>query len=147
MLSRRPPAGAAFPEPRKQPIAVVEPSIELLALWSRDTPDREQPHRTRSGAAFFGRAALEGPTWRAHLIAWRGDDFIKDEGDPNYLSIRRDGTGYRGIRDYAEAGITHTLHLAKGALFETSFRFHRVERHYEYSYRLLGIVNVTARVK
>ena len=81
------------------------------------------------------------------LIAWRGDDFIKDEGDPNYLSIRRDGTGYRGIRDYAEAGITHTLNLAKGALLETSFRFHRVERHYEYSFRILARAAVNLKLR
>ena len=56
--------------------------------------------------AFFGRAAVEGFSWRAHLIMWRGDDYLKDEGDPNYQSIRRDGTRWRGVQDYAETGVT-----------------------------------------
>ena len=141
VLSRRLPAS------REQPIVVLDPSLELLGLWSHFTPDREQPQRTRDGAAFFGRAAIEGLAWRAHLIVWRGDDFIKDEGDPNYLSIRRDGTRYRGIRDYAEAGITKSFDVARASRLEASFRLHRVERHYEYSYRVLGVVRVRARVK
>jgi hypothetical protein len=122
-------------------------TLELLGLWSRHTPDREAVQPTRAGGAFFGRAAIERHRWRLHLIAWRGDDYIKDEGDPNYLSIRRDGSRYRGIRDYAEAGITRTWPLAPGARVETSFRVHRVERHYEYSYRILALVDVRARTK
>jgi hypothetical protein len=131
----------------EEPIVSVDASLELLGLWSHHTPDREQPGRTRDGGAFFGRASVELNEWRAHLIMWRGDDYVKDEGDPNYLSVRRDGTRYRGVRDYAEAGLTRTFRLAAGALLETSFRLHRVERHYEYSYRLLGIVDVRGRVK
>ncbi|MGH8639870.1 MAG: hypothetical protein ACREUZ_22315 [Burkholderiales bacterium] len=122
-------------------------TLELLGLWSRYTPDREAANPTRDGGAFFGRAAAERAGWRGHLIMWRGDDFIKDEGDPNYLSLRRDGTRYRGVRDYAEAGLTRTFSLAPGALIEASFRLHRVERHYEYSYRVVAVVDVRARVK
>jgi hypothetical protein len=135
------------PQPGGQPIAGLKPSVELLGLWSHDTPDREQPQRTRDGAAFFARAAVEGPAWRAHLIVWRGDDFLKDEGDPNYLSIRRDGTRYRGVRDYAEAGATKTFSVARNSVIEVSFRLHRVERHYEYSYRVVGVVRARARIK
>jgi hypothetical protein len=122
-------------------------ALELLGLWSHDTPDREAPERTRDGGAFFGRGSVERRGWRAHLIAWRGDDFRKDEGDPNYQSIRRDGTRYRGIRDYAEAGLTRTFTLAPGALMEASLRFHRVERDYAYSYRILGVVRARGRLK
>ncbi len=63
------------------------------------------------------------------------------------MSIRRDGTRYRGIRDYAEAGITKSFDVARASRLEASFRVHRVERHYEYSYRVLGVVRVRARVK
>jgi hypothetical protein len=122
-------------------------TLELLGLWSRYTPDREAPDPTRAGGAFFGRASAEARGWRGHLIAWRGDDFIKDEGDPNYMSLRRDGARYRGVRDYAEIGLTRTFGLAPGALVETSVRFHRVERHYEYSYRVLGVIRVDAKVR
>jgi hypothetical protein len=132
---------------REQPIAKLDGSLELLGLWSHYVPDRQQPMRTRDGAGFFGRAAVEGFSWRAHLIMWRGDDYLKDEGDPNYQSIRRDGTRWRGVRDYAEAGLTKTFDLAPGALIEVSFRYHRIEDHYEYSYRVLGIAHVSARVK
>lgn len=122
-------------------------SLEMLALWSHDTPDRQRPERTKDGAAFFGRAAIERSGWRAHLIMWRGDDFMKDEGDPNYRSRRRDGTRWRGVRDYAELGLTRTFALAPTAFIETSFRYHRVERFYEYSYRVLGVARAAARVK
>lgn len=131
----------------EQPIARLHPSIEVLGLWARDTPDREQPQRTRDGAAVLVRGAIEGFAWRAHLLLFRGDDFVKDEGDPNYLSLRRDGTRYRGVRDYSEIGFARTFALPRGAVFEAAFRLHRVERHYEYSYRLLGVFDVRARVR
>ena len=127
--------------------AGVTGTLELLALWSHDVPDRQQPQRTRDGAAFFGRAALEWPAWRAHLLMWRGDDYLKDEGDPNYQSVRRDGTRWRGIRDYAETGVTRTFVPAPGAVIEASFRYHRIEDHYEYSYRVLARVVVTGKIK
>ena len=128
-------------------MARVTGTLELLALWSHYVPDRQQPQRTRDGAAFFGRAAVEWPAWRAHLLMWRGDDFIKDEGDPNYQSVRRDGTRWRGIRDYAETGVTRTFVPAPGALLEASFRYHRIEDHYEYSYRVLARVRVTGKIR
>jgi hypothetical protein len=138
---------ARRPAPSRPPPAGLVPSIELIGLWSHHVPDRQQPGRTRDGAAFFGRAALEGSFWRGHLIMWRGDDYLKDEGDPNYLSIRGDGRRWRGVRDYAEAGITRTFRLAPEALIEASFRYHRVESHYEYSYRVLAVVSAKGRLK
>ena len=80
--------------------------------------------------------------WRGHLIVWRGDDFVKDEGDPNYLSVRRDGSRYRGVRDYSEAGIARTFRPAAGVTLEASARVHRVEGHYEYSYRIIGVTTL-----
>ena len=126
---------------------VARASLELYAAGSRFVPDRQRPDRQRNGAAFFGRAAAEEGGWRAHLIVWRGDDFVTDEGDPNYLSVRRDGTRYRGIRDYSEAGLTRTFALAPDVRAETSFRLHRVERHYEYSYRVLGVARLAWKVR
>ena len=78
-------------------------SAEGYGVLSRHAFDRERPELTQKGRAFLGRIAFEHDGWRGHLLMWRGTDFIKDEGDPNYLSIRRDGTLYGGIRDYAEA--------------------------------------------
>ena len=128
-------------------MARITGTLELLALWSHHVPDRQQPQRTRDGAAFFGRAAVEWPVWRAHLLMWRGDDFLKNEGDPNYQSVRRDGTRWRGIRDYAETGVTRTFAPAAGAILEASFRYHRIEDHYEYSYRVLARVRVAAKIR
>jgi hypothetical protein len=116
--------------------------LELFALASRFVPDRELPERSRSGGAFFGRASVERALWRGHLIVWRGDDFLKDEGDPNYLSARRNGSRYRGVRDYAEAGITRSFKPATGVVLEASARVHRVEDHYEYSYRVLAVTAI-----
>ena len=115
-------------------------SIEMYGLAAKSVPDRQRPAEDRNGTAFFTRAAAEAGPWRAHLIVWRGRDFIKDEGDPNYLSIRRDGRRYGGIRDYAEAGVTRRFTLAPGAMLEVSGRLHRTEHFYEYSYRVLSIV-------
>jgi hypothetical protein len=117
-------------------------SLELLALASKSVPDRQRPDQDRNGAAFFGRAAAERDGWRAHLIFWRGKNFVKDEGDPNYLSIRRNGSRYGGIRDYAEAGVARRFQLAPGAVIEVSGRVHRTERYYEYSYRVLSIASL-----
>ena len=47
----------------------------------------------------------------------------------------------------AVKSIARTFALAPGALIEASFRFHRVERDYEYSYRILGVVRARARLK
>jgi hypothetical protein len=122
-------------------------SLEAYGLVSRFVPDREEEERTRNGAGFFGRAALVKNGWRGHLLFWRGDDFIKEEGDPNYMSVRRDGSRYRGVRDYAEAGLTRTFDAAKGVVFEASGRVHRVEAHYEYSYRVICVARLNWRIR
>jgi hypothetical protein len=117
-------------------------TLELFGAGSRSVPDRQRPDLRRNGKAFFGRAAAEHDGWRVHLLFWRGNDFIKDEGDPNYLSIRLNGTRYGGTRDYAETGVARRFKLAPGAVIEVSGRFHRTERHYEYSYRVLSIASL-----
>lgn len=122
-------------------------TFEGYGLVSRYVPDRALPDRSRDGTAFFGRGALERSEWRLHLIIWRGRNFIKDEGDPNYLSVRRDGSRYHGTRDYAEIGASRTFTLAPRATLETSARFHRIEHYYEYSYRVTSTVNFSARVR
>ncbi len=116
-------------------------SLELYALGSRTVPDRERPDLSRDGVGFFGRAAAEHAGWRGHVIFWRGRNFIKDEGDPNYLSLSRSGERYRGTRDYSEAGLTRRFVIAPGAVFDVSGRLHRVEGHYEYSYRIVSVVS------
>ena len=122
-------------------------SLEVFGAGSRSVPDRQTPGLRRHGAAFFGRAAAEHNGWRAHVIAWRGHDFVKDEGDPNYLSIRRNGSVYGGIRDYAEAGVARRIRLAPGAVIEVSGRLHRTERYYEYSYRVLSIASLAWKLR
>jgi hypothetical protein len=121
--------------------------LELYGLASRYVPDRASPERSRDGGAFFGRASATRAGWRGHLIVWRGSGYIKDEGDPNYLSVRRDGSRYRGVRDYAEVGLSRVFQPTPGVVLEASGRFHRVERHYEYSFRIVAsaIANVRLR--
>lgn len=120
-------------------------TVEAIGLASRHVPDREQPAASRSGAAIFTRVAFERGPLRTHLIVWRGDDFIKSEGDGNYQSIRRNGVRYRGIRDYAEAGVTRVFRPDDRVAIEVSARAHRVEKHYEYSYRVVARLRATAR--
>jgi hypothetical protein len=120
---------------------------ESLVLASRDAPDRERPAAARSGAATFNRLAFERHGLRLHAIVWRGDDFIKDEGDPNYQSVRRDGRRWPGLRDYAEAGVTRVFRPAEQVAIEVSGRMHRVERHYEYSYRVVAVAGLRAPIR
>jgi hypothetical protein len=114
--------------------------IEAFGLATRFVPDRADPARTQNGAGFLGRASAERAGWRGHLLIWRGWDYITDEGDPNYMSLLRDGTRYRGTRDYSEAGLTRIFRPAPGVTVHASGRFHRIEKHYEYSYRILVVV-------
>jgi hypothetical protein len=117
-------------------------SLEAFALSSRWVPDREELARARTGFATLIRLAAEERGWRLHGLLWRGDDFVKEEGDPNYQSRRRDGTSYRRLRDYAEAGLTRTFPLARDSNLEISARWHRVENDYEYSFRVLAVAKL-----
>jgi hypothetical protein len=113
-------------------------AIDLYGVASRFVPDRAEPVRSRDGGAFFARASGERAGWRGHLIVWRGKHFIKDEGDPNYSSVQRNGIEWRGTRDYAEAGLTRTFLPVPDVLLEASGRLHRIENHYEYSFRIVA---------
>ncbi|PYR95085.1 MAG: hypothetical protein DMF84_03615 [Acidobacteria bacterium] len=139
--------GAAAGVALSKSIGPTRTSVDVYGLLSRYVPDRSRPALSRDGVAFFGRAAAERNGWRGHVIFWRGRNFIKDEGDPNYLSIRRDGSRYRGTRDYAEAGVSRRFFLAPAASLDVSGRVHRVENHYEYSYRVVSVIGVRWRVR
>ncbi|MGE4056586.1 MAG: hypothetical protein AB7F99_17485 [Vicinamibacterales bacterium] len=117
-------------------------TLELYAVRSVHVPNRDEPALTTRGRAFFGRAALEIADWRGHLIAWRGLSVLKEDGDPNYLALRRDGTVYAKIRDYSEAGLTRIFHPAPEAELEVAARLHHTEGHFEYSYRILARVSM-----
>ena len=117
-------------------------SLEAHALGTRDVPDRRDPLRIESGGGIFSRAALASSAWRAHLIVWRGRDTLKSEGDANYHARRRDGRLLHTVRDYAEVGLTRHFRPAPGVHLFAAFRLHRVEAHYEYSYRIAGRVRL-----
>lgn len=122
-------------------------AIEAFGVASRFVPDRAEDGRDQDGGGFFARASGERAGWRGHLVVWRGKAFITDEGDPNYLSIRRNGTRYRGTRDYSELGVTRLFRPDPRVALHASFRIHRVEKDYGYSYRILGVVNAGWKVK
>jgi hypothetical protein len=136
--------GLAFRAPAGRGLRV---SLEAFGLAGKSVPDRELPGGHTNGRALFTRASLEYGEWRAHLIAWRGRHFLKDEGDPNYLSIRRNGRRYGGTRDYAEAGLSRRFKVAPGAVIEVSGRLHRTERSYEYSYRVISIASLSRSLR
>jgi hypothetical protein len=125
----------------RRPVGPLETTWELLGAASRFVPDRSMPDRNRKGAGFLARASAARGGFCGHVLFWRGDDFITEEGDRNYLSIRRNGTRYRGVRDYAEGGLTRTFTLGPGVVFAASARLHRTEGYYEYSYRILANVS------
>ena len=106
--------------------AMLEAVRAGLTLRARSKPPRTQSRRRRVLWSRFRRAS----GWRGHVIFWRGRNFIKEEGDPNYLSLTRGGDRYRGTRDYAEAGLTRRFTLARAAVLDVSGRLHRVEGRY-----------------
>ena len=116
-------------------------TLETHGLISRYVPDRAAETRFREGSGFFTRAAAERSGWRGHAIVWRARDFVKVEGDPNYLAVTRSGEARRSRR-YAEAGIARTFEPAPGTRVETSARLHRIDDRTEYSFRVLGIARV-----
>jgi hypothetical protein len=131
-------AGAMF---HKTLVRSLSASVELYGAASRHVPDRSRPEESIDGTAFLGRASGEKGGWRGHVLFWRGRNFVKDEGDPSYLSVGRDGRRYTGTRDYSEAGLTRRFMLATSAVLDAAFRVHRVENHYEYSFRIMSVVS------
>jgi hypothetical protein len=122
-------------------------SLEGSAVLSRHVPDRARRSETAlTGLGTFVRVAVEDGGWRAHGILWRADDFVKAEGDAHYQVLRLDGTRYRALRDYAEAGLTRTVDLAPRSFLEISARWHRVENDYEYSFRILAVARFRTKV-
>ena len=117
-------------------------TLEAHGLLSRYVPDREAPSRFIEGSGGFWRAAAARWGLRAHLLLWSARNFVKVEGDPNYLSLTQGGERHRGTRRYAEAGLTRTFRPASEAIIETSARLHRVEGRHEYSFRVLGVVDL-----
>ena len=80
--------------------------LDAYAVATREVPDRERPEDTQNGLGVFARGAVERGGWRTHVIVWRSRDTLKEEGDANYLMLRRDGRFFRKIRDYGELGVT-----------------------------------------
>lgn len=121
-------------------------SLEAFGVLSRFVPDRERLDQSATGFGAFIRASAQNAEWRAHGILWRAQDFIKVEGDRHYQSIQTDGTRYRSLRDYAEAGLTRTYRLNGRSFVEASARWHRVENRNGYSYRLIAVTRLRSRL-
>lgn len=121
-------------------------AVEGWIVGARTTADRELDD-TVSGRGWLARVAGARAGWRAHALAFRGRRVVTEEGDPNYLSMKQGGERVTAVRDYAEAGLTRTFHPSRETEFETSFRWHRVERYYDYSFRLLARVGLRWTVR
>ncbi len=117
-------------------------SLEIYGLGAYDRADRTVASAVVKGKAAFLRAGFEMGPWRAHLVVWRGDNFNHEDGDANYLSRFPDGRRFTRVRDYGEAGLTRLFRLTPGIDFEGSFRLHRIESNYAYSYRLVAIAHL-----
>ena len=132
------------------PGLVVEPAIPVFdrtmiegyAMFSRHVPRRDDLRDARHGHGVFARLTAEKNGWRGHFIFWGACDWLKDEGDENYGSLREDGTLFRNTRHYGELGVTKRFYAADGVEVEGSARVHRVEQDYDYSYRVLAHVGL-----
>jgi hypothetical protein len=117
-------------------------ALDGHVVASQFVPDREPPSLTEGGLGVFTRGAIERGPWRTHLIVWRGRDLVKVEGDANYQALRRDAVVFHKMRDYGELGLTRRFAPAPGVDVFAAFRLHRIESHYEYSYRIVGRVHL-----
>ena len=132
------------------PGIIVEPrfnffettSIEAYAMWSTHVADRADSDGTDHGFGIFISAAAVKNGWRGHLIAWGACEWLKEEGDLNYGSRLQDGTVFRPTRHYGEVGLAKTFYEADGVVLEGAARFHRVEKDYDYSFRVLAYVDL-----
>lgn len=130
------------------PGIIVEPTVwffdravvEGYAMFSRNIPDRSESTNSEHGHGVFTRLSGEKNGWRGHVIIWGACDWIKTEGDRNYGSLRDDGTLFAATRHYGEVGLTKIFYPADGVEVEGSARLHRVEKDYNYSYRVLARV-------
>ena len=136
------------------PGVIVEPpldffdaaSVETYVMWSKHIPDRAAPELTDHGHGLFVRAAASKRGWRGHAIFWQACLWLKEEGDPNYGSRRQDGTVFRPTRHYGEVGLSKAFYEADGVMLAGSLRLHRIERAYNYSFRILAHVNAALAV-
>jgi hypothetical protein len=119
-----------------------EVTLDAHGVATRDVPDRDDPRLTEAGLGVFARGALRRGPWRTHLIVWRSRDTLKAEGDANYLAWQTSGTMFHNVRDYAELGVTRHFQPAPDVPLYAAFRLHRIESHYEYSFRLVGRVRL-----
>ena len=117
-------------------------TIDTYMLWSKHVADRAvRDNPNDHGHGVFFRAAAVKNGWRGHFIFWSGCIWLKDEGDPNYGSRRQDGTVFRPTRHYGEAGLARTFYEADGVALDGALRFHRIERDYDYSFRILARID------
>lgn len=116
--------------------------IEGYAMFSRHVPRRDDLRDAGHGHGVFARLSGEKDGWRGHFIFWGACDWLKAEGDENYGSLREDGTIFRSTRHYGELGLTKRFYSADGVEVEGSARMHRVEKDYDYSYRVLAHVGL-----
>ena len=116
-------------------------TVESYMMWSKQVADRAVEDGTSHGHGLFVRVAAEKDRWRGHFIFWGACIWLKEEGDENYGSRLQDGTVFRPTRHYGELGLTRMLYEDEGVTLEGSMRLHRVERDYNYSFRVLARVN------
>jgi hypothetical protein len=132
----------SIPAPAPTSASGIRLSLDAYAVLTEHIPNRSLPELTEVGVGAFSRAAVERGGWRAHLIVWRSRDTLKEEGDANYLAQRVDGTMFHKVRDYAEFGLTREFRPAVGVHLFAAYRLHRIESHYEYSYRVVSRVHL-----
>ena len=118
-------------------------SIETYVMWSRHVPDRAAAELTSHGHGLFVRAAASKHGWRGHAIAWQACLWLKEEGDPNYGSRLQEGTVFRPTRHYGEVGLSKAFYEADGVMLAGALRLHRIEKAYNYSFRILAHVGVS----
>jgi hypothetical protein len=111
---------------------------ELYGVGSIFRPRRSEADTEKRGNGVVARVAFLSGGWRAHVLVWRGHEYLKEEGDPLYQSRYEAGTFVASTRHYEEYGLLRVFEMARGMAIEASARLHHIEDRTEYSYRLVG---------
>ncbi len=122
-------------------------SLEAYGMGSSDSNRPGYPGPGAGQGIYFKETFSPIKDWKIFGIAWRGWDFMSEEGDPNYNSIGYDGVYYKSDRNYEEIGIGYSASVDPGVVFDFELRSHWVEDAWAHSLRITATVPFDIEIK
>ncbi len=113
--------------------------VDALRLLSKHDPDRSAPAKRLDGSGTLAKVAYDYGHWHGLFMAYSGHDFVKWEGDPNYLSMTKLGAPVAD-RTYKEMSLSRLVPLGSSANLVTNLRFYKVDGDWDYAYRIAATI-------